>query len=297
MTQADVSARHDALKRDARALYDADYSIAKISEMLGTSRAHIHRLIHEDGDSRVRNWAPAEDAILRAAYNQREKPDCSALAKTLKRTANAVQQRADHLGITNAAASPSAVARERSSATQRLQYSFGREHPRGMLGKNHTAEACEEMSRSRSGKTRPPRTAEWSRRIGVATAKRVAENPESVYSRCRGGRRADLENRFFRSSWEANIARWLNVQKIRWEYEPHEFEFVKVKRGARFYIPDFFLPDENRYIEVKGWMDPKSRTKLKRMVKYFPLISIELIDAARYAQIARSCAGAIPGWE
>jgi len=101
------------------------------------------------------------------------------------------------------------------------------------------------------------------------------------------GKRADLNNQFFRSSWEANYARYLNMlikQKviIKWEYEPDEFEFVKIKRGNRYYKPDFkvFYSDGSyEYHEVKGYYDKTSLTKLKRFRKYFPHLSLIMIDS------------------
>jgi len=61
-------------------------------------------------------------------------------------------------------------------------------------------------------------------------------------------------------------------RKEGWEfqYEPREFEFTEIRRGNRFYLPDFFLPHENRFVEVKGFLDKDSKTKLKRFMKYYP---------------------------
>ena len=114
--------------------------------------------------------------------------------------------------------------------------------------------------------------------------------------RCKGGKRKDLGNTYFRSAWEANYARYLNFAKIKWEYEPKTFWFDGIKRGSRSYTPDFYLPEEDRYVEIKGWMDKKSRTKLKRMAKYYPDVDIELIDSTRYRAIAK-WKKVIPGWE
>jgi hypothetical protein len=100
------------------------------------------------------------------------------------------------------------------------------------------------------------------------------------------GKRADLNNQFFRSSWEANYARYLNMLInqniiIKWEYEPDEFEFVKIKRGNRYYKPDFkvfYYDGSFEYHEVKGYYDRTSLTKLKRFRKYFPHLSLIMID-------------------
>lgn len=105
-----------------------------------------------------------------------------------------------------------------------------------------------------------------------------------------------------RSGWEANIGAYLeflrNAKEIsKWEHEPDEFWFP-IKRGNRSYLPDFKVtrPDGSiYYIEVKGYMDAASKTKLNRMAKYHPEIEIQLIEKDRYKSIARASA-AIPQW-
>lgn len=121
----------------------------------------------------------------------------------------------------------------------------------------------------------------------------------------RGGKRDDLNGQYFRSGWEANYARhlnWLVEQKVisRWEFEPDTFYFEGIKRGSRFYTPDFKVFENNgeyAYHEVKGWMDPKSKTKLKRMARYYPMEKIVLIDSPVYTAIAKQMKGLIPTWE
>jgi len=123
--------------------------------------------------------------------------------------------------------------------------------------------------------------------------------------RSRGGIRDDL-GIYVRSSWEANYARYLNLLKARgkilkWAFEPTEFEFYEIKRGTRFYLPDFAIwidetEDPTYYVEVKGYMDKKSKTKLRRMAKYYPEIDVRVVGKKEYQQIAR-WAKVISGWE
>lgn len=82
----------------------------------------------------------------------------------------------------------------------------------------------------------------------------------------KGGYREDLKQ-FFRSKMEANWARYHN--KIHWEYEPKEFEFP-IKRGSRYYKPDFYLPAYDLWFEIKGYFRPQDKTKLRRFKKYYP---------------------------
>lgn len=128
---------------------------------------------------------------------------------------------------------------------------------------------------------------------------------ENAYSRCKRGRREDLGNLFFRSSWEANYARYLNFLKAQgqiadWEYEPETFVFHGETRGVISYLPDFRVTelDGSRiYHEVKGWETSKDRTKWARMKKHYPDIVIRVVDQTIYKALSRQCAGLIPYWE
>ena len=99
----------------------------------------------------------------------------------------------------------------------------------------------------------------------------------------------------FRSKWEANYALYLDFlvkqKHIKcWEFEPDRFLFEKIITGTRTYIPDFKIyhfDDSFEYHEVKGWLDSKSKTKLKRMKKYFPQIKMILIDKEAYYDIKK----------
>ena len=64
----------------------------------------------------------------------------------------------------------------------------------------------------------------------------------------------------FRSSWEALFARWLTSNNITWEYEPRLFKLSSYE--YRSYTPDFYLPDTDQWIEVKGRFYPKTRDQL-----------------------------------
>jgi hypothetical protein len=192
----------------------------------------------------------------------------------------------------------------RSCAT-RLQYAEGG-HPRGMAGKRHTDEtkAAVGAGSRRSWAESPPerRTKAAERLIEAQRSMPVSEN---TYTRGRGGKRADLDNQYFRSSWEANYARWLNYRRdvardlTSWEYEPIVFEFP-VKHGTTSYRPDFRLtfPDGRiEWHEVKGWLTPRGATALKRFAKYYPDEVLVLIDAEPYQAIARFARAVIPTWE
>lgn len=128
--------------------------------------------------------------------------------------------------------------------------------------------------------------------------------PRGSHRRGKGGIRDDL-GIYVRSSWEANWARYLNwlqsVGEIQsWEYEPHVFEFTKIRKGSRFYTPDFRIVNKNgsiEYHEVKGYMDQRSSTKLKRMKLYYPRVKLVLVDKAVYMGVKQTVRPLIPLWE
>lgn len=90
---------------------------------------------------------------------------------------------------------------------------------------------------------------------------------------------------YFRSKWEANFALYLNwlvsqKQIVSWRYEPKFFDFP-IPHGTTRYLPDFEVTELDgtlTYYEVKGYMDSRSKTKLRRMAKYHPKVKLVLID-------------------
>jgi len=125
------------------------------------------------------------------------------------------------------------------------------------------------------------------------------------YGHVKRGKREDLGNIYFRSGWEANWARYLDFLKkhgeiAKWEYEPDTFEFHAIKRGTRFYTPDFKITNNDGsvvYHEVKGHMSQQGKTKLKRMAKYYPEVEIIIIGPQDYRRIEKQIGPVIKNWE
>lgn len=109
--------------------------------------------------------------------------------------------------------------------------------------------------------------------------------------------------KYYKSKWEMNYAHyleWLRSKNeiVDWEYEPEIFWFDKIRRGVTNYTPDFKVTTFAagiEYHEVKGYMDPKSKTKLARMKKYHPEVRMVLIERPQIAAIAQY-RSMIPGW-
>lgn len=257
----------------------------------------------------------AERRTIRAYYESaprgRGEFNLDALAQHLGRSKHLVSRAACQMGLTD----PNRPVSEelRASTGGRIAETMAeRGHPRGMAGKSHDEDTRKKISaaqvRINSGKT----AEDWERRAEKARETRerngkVRVVTESTYSRCRRGRREDLGDTFFRSSWEANYARYLNWRVANprdplrsWTYEPTTFWFSGIKRGVVSYTPDFLLEEDGvdpYYVELKGWMDDKSKTKLARMAKYHPNVRLDLVDAKAYRALEKAVARLIPHWE
>jgi hypothetical protein len=129
---------------------------------------------------------------------------------------------------------------------------------------------------------------------------------EQTYSRGKSGKREDLGGLYVRSRWEANYARYLNFLKktgaiYDWKYETQTWWFEPIKRGTRSYTCDFEVwvkkDSTPYYAEIKGWMDAKSKTRLKRMAKYYPDVEIRVVGEKDYRVLSKNFSGMIKHWE
>ena len=125
---------------------------------------------------------------------------------------------------------------------------------------------------------------------------------ESIH---RGWRLVGIHRIYFRSKWEANYAfylEYLSNQRIiaGWLHEPRTFWFAGIKRGCVSYLPDFQVLNydgSHHWVEVKGYMDAKSKTKIKRFRKYVPEEELIVADAKWFRANANTLKLTVPNWE
>ena len=186
--------------------------------------------------------------------------------------------------------------------TARLIDILHNNHPRGMLGKHHTQEVCSRISEAMINRWDSMTDSEKAEQIKkrketlIAHGGRAAN--KNAYSRCHGRYREDI-GQYFRSAWEANIARCFNHLGIHWEYEPKRFIFEDTGDGILSYCPDFYLSGTDNWVEVKGWMDDKSIERLEKFSKYYPeeYAKLILIDEQKYRDIQYEADGVVGNWE
>jgi hypothetical protein len=81
---------------------------------------------------------------------------------------------------------------------------------------------------------------------------------------------------------EAEFARILDYYGIEWQYEPTTFPLEWDEEGnvTRAFSPDFYLTEEDRYIELTT-VRPKLVTiknkKIKRMAELYPDVDVTLL--------------------
>ena len=187
------------------------------------------------------------------------------------------------------------------------------DHPRGMLGVKHSNESRKLMSIGQrkwldnlTSDEREERNMARTRKILLTRWTNNKLSPERKKVTWRGAwREIGGIKKYYRSTWEANYARYLEwLKKLgqiqKWEHEPEIFWFKGIKRGTVSYLPDFRITNQDGSIEfheVKGWMDSASLTKIKRMAIYHPTVKLIIIAAKEYKEIEKKAAAMLQGWE
>lgn len=252
-------------------------------------------------------WTQDQLDDLRNSYAA-EQVELDQLALRLGRDKSNVCRKARSLGLTNRNRPKSdAVKNSVSICTRRYLATHG--HPRGALGMRHTPEAIERISmaaRIAAQRTSPEqKRAQVEMQMRTKVARGNAIPPRGGTSWKAGWREIGGRRKYYRSRWEANYARYLQWlvdrgQLSSWAHEPKTFWFEGVKRGAVSYLPDFHVVENDgaeSYHEVKGWMDARSKTKIKRMAKYHPEVNLVVIDSKAYQSLAVKVSRLVEGWE
>ena len=88
------------------------------------------------------------------------------------------------------------------------------------------------------------------------------------------------------STWEVMMATRLDELGIAWKRDNNIKLQYKSKGGRkRNYIPDFYLPEHDFYIEVKGYWTDAARHKMKDVQKRNPVKILILESLAEIAGI------------
>ena len=311
-------------KSEVRRLYHEGKSKKYICQKLGLTDGQVRHFTSISGlSNRTKYWTKEEVDLLKKRYQSvkySEEIKLDELATVLGKYKANICRKAKLLGLTdkkrrgkknrkikqNMFSTKEELLKYRADCTKRYFKTKG--HPRGMKGKKHSEKALEKISEA-SKKQNASRTQEQKSDIALKAMKTKEKNGTLYMSKKASWKSAwrniGGQDKYYRSRWEANYARYLqwlkeNNQIQEWQHEPKTFWFEKIKRGTRSYLPDFWVKENDgseAYHEVKGWMDDKSKTKIKRMRKYYPEIKLIVIDTPVYKGILKKMSGIIKDWE
>ena len=94
----------------------------------------------------------------------------------------------------------------------------------------------------------------------------------------------------FAHAAEAEFARLLDFYGVLWEYEPRTFVLRVDKEGrpVAAFTPDFYLPDQDLYVEITT-IKPKQVRRKNRKIRWlledYPEINIKLFKRSDFRQL------------
>jgi hypothetical protein len=282
--------------------YKKTGSIWKAADILGICGQSVHERLVKLGVERSLNHITKQEKDIVKEYYKTTDDDSFYRQDLLKLLPEGTTiSRLEHI-VTKCGLGKK---RKKTSIKARLNLSESKKgkpvHHSGFSGMSHSEESKKKISDASKALWKDEnhifndpeyrkKMAQNSRRNGIMA---MFKNP---YSRCKQGyyKISWHGDMFFRSKWEANYALYLTFLEktgdvLKWEYEPYRFKFP-IEHGTVCYTPDFKVYFRNGSIEwheVKGWMDAKSKTKIKRMAKYYPEEKLIIIGEQRYKELCK----------
>ncbi len=131
-------------------------------------------------------------------------------------------------------------------------------HYNGWLGRKHKKETKEKISKSTINRVFDANHNYCRQNIKYYSIKNILNEEYTVHGK-----------------WELNVAKTLNKQNIIWNNKTYLTYITDIQRT---YHPDFYLPELNTYIEVKGYYSEDDKIKMKAVLKSNPDIKIYFIS-------------------
>lgn len=84
-------------------------------------------------------------------------------------------------------------------------------------------------------------------------------------------------------TWERDFAIWLTSQGIRWE-KRKLIPYVSPDGVNKTYVPDFYLPNTDEYVEIKGLFSQEDKVKMNAVVSCNPQLRIFFVFGKKLLQ-------------
>ena len=96
----------------------------------------------------------------------------------------------------------------------------------------------------------------------------------------------------FANDAEVECARILDYHGIAWEYEPHSFILEQDEDGRvlEAFTPDFYLPEQDLYLEVtvmKQSLVTRKNRKIRKLREKYPDVKIKLFTRRDFERLSR----------
>lgn len=126
--------------------------------------------------------------------------------------------------------------------------------------------------------------------MSLGQQRRLRSKRETHHTSAKGGFRKDLQQ-YFRSNWEANFARIMNLLGKQWEYEPQSFQLTETLS----YTPDFRVDGE--FYELKGRMTERCEKQITLFREQNLNVVLHVIEIKQYEQYRKKYKHLIATWE
>ncbi|GAA4392052.1 hypothetical protein [Hymenobacter koreensis] len=311
----DKKRKNKVSSEEILSLYRTPMTLDQVAAKTGLNRTSVHERLQKMGASRSMNiLTDIEKALIESVYRERfvsGDGKLESLANEIGRTKAFVCRYAGEVGLTNLNRPCSDELKIGMSARAKANIEANG-HPKGMLGKKHSEKTKERISESSSfmwaNMSEDEKQAfidkQYNAKVANGSLRKGIETGDGKKTWKAGWREIGKNRKYYRSAWEANYARvlqWLleQGQILDWDHEVETFWFEGIKRGVRSYLPDFrvkLLDGSIEFHEVKGWMDSRSVTTIKRMAKYHPHIKLIVRDSTWF-KANKQWRGLLPDWE
>ena len=91
-----------------------------------------------------------------------------------------------------------------------------------------------------------------------------------------------------KSGYEERTILLLDLLGKKWDYEPRSFYLTEL---GKVYIPDFFVEEDNLWIEVKGYWYKDAKEKWDAWKKEYPELNVMLIDKKTLQELEKNNGG------
>jgi hypoxanthine phosphoribosyltransferase len=96
----------------------------------------------------------------------------------------------------------------------------------------------------------------------------------------------------FANDAEVECARILDYHGIAWQYEPHSFVLEQDENGRvlEAFTPDFYLPEQDTYLEVtvmKQSLVTRKHRKIRKLRERYPDVKVKLFTRRDFERLSR----------